>query len=340
MRDKVVLITGAAGEIGQALVRALAKMEAKQILTLDLEPVPSHISQFSEHFQGSVIDRDLIQNLHNNYEIDVIFHLAALLSTRAEHSPGYAHRVNVDGTLMLLEIAAEQSQKREEAVQFLYPSSVAVYGLPDVETKAAHPRISENEWTTPISMYGANKLYGELLGIYYSHHYKQLSERNLTKLDFRALRYPGLVSAFTLPSGGTSDYGPEMLHAAAKGEHYSCFVRPDTTIPFMAMPDGVKAILDLARAPRDALSRSVYNVSSFSLSAEEFRINVLKAFPMAEIDFVQDEKRQAIVDSWPQDVDDSAARLDWNWQQEYDLERCFTEYLVPNIQKRYAEKQI
>jgi threonine 3-dehydrogenase len=156
-------------------------------------------------------------------------------------------------------------------------------------------------------------------------------------LDFRALRFPGLVSAFTLPSGGTSDYGPEMLHAAAKGEPYACFVRPDVRIPFMAMPDAVKSLLKLANAPSESLNQRVYNVSSFSLSAEEFKNKVLEYFPEADISFKPDLKRQNIVDSWCADMDDSPARRDWGWQPEYNLDKAFEDYLVPNIRKRYRE---
>jgi len=149
------------------------------------------------------------------------------------------------------------------------------------------------------------------------------------------LRFPGLISAQTVPSGGTSDYGPEMLHAAAKGVPYACFVREDVTIPFMAMPDAVKALHNLTEAPAEALKRRVYNVTSFSLSASEFRDWVLKFFPTAQITFQPDTKRQAIVDSWPADLDDSSARREWSWQPEYDIERSFREYLVPEITRRY-----
>ena len=337
MRKKVVLITGAAGEIGQALVRELAESEQSLILTLDLQALPQDLAAPITHIQGSITDKHLLDRLVSEYEIDLIYHLAALLSTRAEYSPGTAHQVNVEGSLLLLELAAQQSEWRGRPVQFLFPSSLAAYGMPDLETKAAYPRVREWEWNYPSTMYGCNKLYGELLGTYYSRHYKQLAEKAPVMLDFRALRFPGLISAHTLPSGGTSDYGPEMLHAAAKGEPYACFVRPDTTIPFMAMPDAVKALLTLARTPIKSLSRTVYNVTSFSLSAEDFRQQVLRAFPKAEVTFEPHEKRQKIVDTWPMDMDDSAARKDWGWGPDYDLERCFGEYLVPNIKERYKQ---
>jgi nucleoside-diphosphate-sugar epimerase len=187
-------------------------------------------------------------------------------------------------------------------------------------------------------MYGSNKLYCEMLGVYYSKYYRQLAVERPVMVDFRSVRFPGLISAFTVPSGGTSDYGPEMLHAAAQGKPYACFVRADTRIPFMAMPDAITALLKLAAAPLEKLTRRVYNVTSFSLSAAEFRDWVLEAFPKAEITFAPDLRRQAIVDSWPEDMNDNDARRDWGWQPEYNLERSFREYLVPNITRRYQGK--
>ena len=155
-------------------------------------------------------------------------------------------------------------------------------------------------------------------------------------LDFRGIRFPGLISAFTLPSGGTSDYAPEMIHAAARGESYDCFVTPEARIPFLVMPDAIQSLLRLARAPKEALSRLVYNVTSFSLSSAEIRDLVKAAFPGAEIRFVVDEKRQAIIDTWPADLDDTAARRDWGWEPEFDVERSFNEYLIPNIKQMYS----
>jgi nucleoside-diphosphate-sugar epimerase len=139
-----------------------------------------------------------------------------------------------------------------------------------------------------------------------------------------------------MPSGGTSDYAPEMIHAAAKGEPYACFVRPDTTIPFMAMPDGVGALLKIAAAPRDRLNRTAYNLTAFNPSAARVKEVVQRAFPAAAITFEVDRKRQGIVDSWPADVDDTAARTDWGFAPEYDFDRAFSEYLIPTIRKRYA----
>ncbi len=335
MRKKVILVTGAAGELGHALVKQLAAEENNRVVTLDLHSLPDDIAYSSVHVEGDILDRSLLARMISEYEIDIIFHLAALLSTRSEFSPETAHRVNVEGTIELLKLASEQSEWRGQPVQFLFPSSIAVYGLPDLETKSRYEKVREWEWNYPSTMYGCNKLYCEMLGIYFSQHYRQLAADQPVMLDFRALRYPGLISAFTVPSGGTSDYGPEMLHAAAQGEPYPCFVREDVRIPFMAMPDAVTAMLKLAQAPQEALNHRVYNVSSFSLSAADFRENVLASFPEAEIDFHPDSKRQSIVDSWPADLDDSAARRDWGWDPLYDVDRSFKDYLVPNIQDRY-----
>jgi len=338
MRKKAILITGASGEIGQALVKLLTEQYAGPILTLDIQPVPDAIRSMVIPLQGDILDHNLLSRLISEYEIETIYHLAALLSTRSEFTPEAAHRVNVEGTMGLLHLAAEQSEWRGQPVKFIFPSSIAVYGLPDLETKNTYARVREWEWNYPRTMYGCNKLYCEQLGTYFSRHYRQLAADRPVMLDFRSLRFPGLISAYTVPSGGTSDYGPEMLHAAAQGEPYACFVREDVRIPFMVMPDAIKALLLVTAAPRTSLSRLVYNVTSFSLSAGEFRQRVLRAFPNAQITFEPDLKRQAIVDSWPADLDDTHARREWGWQPDYEVDRAFTEYLVPTIRSRYQPK--
>jgi nucleoside-diphosphate-sugar epimerase len=335
MRKKVTLITGAGGEVGQALVRNLSEQSTSQLLTLDIRPLPEEMGHYSTHIVGDILDKTLLSRLVSEYEIVTIYHLAALLSTRGEFTPVAAHQVNVEGTLGLLQMAAEQSEWRGDPVMFIFPSSIAAYGMPDLKTKAKFPRVREWEWNYPITMYGCNKLYCEMLGTYFSQYYRQLAAERPVMLDFRCVRFPGLISAFTIPSGGTSDYGPEMLHAAAQNESYACFVRQDAQIPFMAMPDAVTALLCLARAPRVALTRSVYNVTSFSLTAAQIQTEVLRAFPDARICFQPDIKRQAIVDSWPADLNDHDARRDWGWQPDFDMERCFLEYLIPNIVRRY-----
>jgi threonine 3-dehydrogenase len=337
MTQKAVLVTGACGEIGQALVQGLAKQGNYRIVTTDLMPLPETLKGLSaEHVQGDLVYR--VKQFYD-YDFDIIFHLAASLSSKAEIATEEAHRINVDGTLQLLMLAAYKSERYGKAVKFLFPSSIAAYGFPNLEAKHAAGRVKEDEWNLPHTMYGCNKLYCEKLGMYYSLYYgqKHLDPQPPVMLDFRAIRFPGLISAYTLPSGGTSDYGPEMLHAAAQGKDYVCFVREDTKISFMAMPDAIKALLMLTEAPRQQLSRMVYNIDAFSLTAGEFRERALKAFPGATITFEPNPRRQGIVDSWPEDVDDSQARADWGWAPDYDIERFFDEYFLPEIKKRYGK---
>lgn len=336
MSDRQVLVTGACGEIGQALVQELSKRGGYRIVTSDLMPLPDSIKDFSaEHVQGDLVYK---VKIFYDYDFEVIFHLAASLSSKAEVATEEAHRINVEGTMQLLMLAAYRSEKYGRAVKFIFPSSIAAYGMPDLETKRAAGAVKEEEWDNPHTMYGCNKLYCEKLGTYYSKYFgqKHLDEKPPVMLDFRAIRFPGLISAFTLPSGGTSDYGPEMLHAAAQGRPYACFVRPDTKISFMAMPDAIKSMLMLMDAPRESLTRTVYNVAAFAISAEEFCRRAAAAFPGAQITFEPNPRRQGIVDSWPEDVDDSRARRDWNWKPDYDVDRFFEEYFLPEIQKRYG----
>ncbi len=219
MRKPVVLITGAGGEIGHGLIDRLAGQSARAVVTLDVARLdPSIAAKVDREITGSILDRSVLERILAEFQVELVFHLAALLSTRAEFTPVTAHQVNVEGTLNLLEFAQHEAESHGRPVVFMYPSSIAAYGLPDLATKARAGRVSEDEWAHPTTMYGCNKLYCEQLGRYYAQHYKQLAaERASGRVDFRSVRFPGLISAQTVPSGGTSDYAPEMMHAAAKG---------------------------------------------------------------------------------------------------------------------------
>jgi threonine 3-dehydrogenase len=338
MRKPVTLITGAGGEIGHGLVTRLGA-SGTPIITLDVTALdPTLAPHVTRVFTGSITDTNLLDRILAEFEVELVFHLAALLSTRAEFTPVTAHHVNVEGTLNLLEFSQRQGESHGRPVIFVYPSSIAAYGLRDLAAKMRAGRVREDDCAVPTTMYGCNKLYCEQLGRYYACHYKQLSADATPHVDFRCVRFPGLISGTTLPSGGTSDYASEMIHAAAKGKPYACFVRPDTTIPFMAMPDAVEALLTLGHSPRERLTRTAYNVTAFSSSAAEIRDAVLKAFPNATIAYDVDPKRQSIIDSWPADLDDSAARADWGFKPTYDFARAFSEYLVPMIRERYARR--
>lgn len=336
MRKPVILITGANGEIGHGLVQHYGDSHDYQIIALDLKPIDARLGDHCVAcIQGDILDNNLLQRLVSEYEIHAIYHLAALLSTRAEYTPDTAHGVNVNGTLNLLKLAHEQARWHGNPVRFIFPSSIAAYGIPDLETKAKAGALKEHEWNEPATMYGCNKLYCEHLGRYFTKHFRQLAvEWAPSGVCFRAIRFPGLISAETLPSGGTSDFAPEMLHAAAKGEPYACFVTEDARIPFMVMSDAIKALVQLERADPERLTQRVYNVTAFSPTAAELRDKVLEYFPSARISFDPDHPRNNIVSSWPADVDDTPARRDWNWSPEYDFNRAF-EYLVPHIKQHY-----
>jgi len=369
MRKPAVLVTGAGGEVGYGLIERYSPTDNEQLVALDLKELPSEVrAKCAASIIGDILDDNLLQRLVTEYEIHGIYHFAALLSTRAEYTPETAHRVNVEGTLNLLRLAHEQARWHGHTVKFIFPSSIAVYGLPangeyripSSECRTADGghrqansafairhspfkdrigKVKETEWVFPTTMYGCNKSYCEQLGRYYALYYRQLAAEVVPSgVDFRSLRFPGLISAATMPTGGTSDYAVEMIHAAAQGKPYACFVSAEARIPFMVMPDAIRALQQLAAAPKENLTQQVYNVTSFSLSAGELRMRVLAAFPNAEITFEPDAARARIVDSWPADVDDSPARRDWRWQPEYDADRAFADYFVPEISRRYAGK--
>jgi nucleoside-diphosphate-sugar epimerase len=333
----VALITGANGEIGRSLVERLHADGRYDIVALDLSPVPDRVRALcAETYAGNILDKNLLDQIAAHHEVGAVFHLAALLSSRGERDPELAHQINVDGTLHLMRMAQNETQRRGAPVRFVFPSSIAVYGVADLAEKARVGKVREEQCCEPITMYGCNKLYCEHLGRYFTRHYRALAPTPGPRVDFRALRFPGLISADTVPSGGTSDFGPEMLHAAAQAKPYACFVGPDARIPFMAMPDAIRALLMILDAEPATLSRVAYNIGAFSLSAREIEDRVRAAFPAAQVRYEPVPSRARIVDSWPEDVDDSAARADWGWRPAYDATRAFDQYLVPAVRARYG----
>ena len=339
---RAVLITGALGEIGHGLIEYFSDNSPEiNIVAVDIASPPP--DWFAANYSNltfvtaDICDVSLWQRLGAEFDFERIFHLAGVLSTGGEKNPERAHQVNVQGSFGLISFAREQSEKRGRSTIFLFPSTIAAYGIPSIEAKNKAGKIREDQFLTPITIYGANKLYVESLGNYFSEHYKQLLKSAArSKIDFRAIRFPGILSADTVPTGGTSDYGPEILHAAAKGVPYSCFVAEQARLPFIVMPDAVKALIDLSLAPAQQLRQRVFNVGSFSISASEIEIEARKYFPTLRVTYSIDQSRNRIVDSWPADVDDSAARRDWGWNPKYDRARAFAEYMIPGVSKRYG----
>lgn len=338
MSESVVLVTGCSGEVGHGLLEQLSSQSEQQIIAIDRREInPGSRASFRNvtFMRGDIRDRGFLATLQRNYSIDSVFHLAALLSTAAERDPFRACEVNVMGTMNLLEIAVAQAELRAQAVKFVFPSSIAAQGFSPAEKAECHHAVSEDDYLHPITVYGLNKLSIEGLGEYFSSRYRNGALSSEQRVDFRSVRFPGLLSAKTLPTGGTSDFGPEMLHAAAQGKPYSCFVPPEARIPFMVMPDAIKALLDLHAADAQRLSKRVYNVSSFSLSAKEIEEVVRSAFPNAQVEYEPDNRRTEIIESWPEEIDDSRARQDWGWAPEFDKRRAFEEYLIPGVNERY-----
>ncbi len=334
-----VLVTGASGEMGHGLINFLADEGKYDIIATDFTPLDRNLNaKCSAFYQGNILDNNLIGQISVTHQFRVIYHLASILSSAGERDPYRTHEVNVEGAFSLLNIARNQSQLMDEPVIFMFPSSIAVYGMPNLEIKASTGKVGEDNFLHPILMYGMNKLYVEHLGRYFSGFYKLLAGSNGEsggKVDFRSIRFPGILSADTLPTGGTTDFAPYMVHCAAKGEAYESFCRPDTRLPFMLMPEAVKALIQLTRANKSSLTKTVYNVGSFSTSAEEIRSEVLKSFPSAKIGWGKVNMRQTILDSWPADVDDTAARTDWGWRSKYSMVEAFSNYLIPAVTRRY-----
>ena len=322
IRKSSILITGAGGEVGSQLISTLSQNENINLVTLDLHPLESTVSHMvSDKITGNILDSKLIDQINLEFKIKEIYHLAAVLSTRAELSPEIAHDINVNGTINLLELALKQSKSQNKKIKFFFPSSIAVYGVDKKEKNCM-----ENDSLNPITVYGSNKLYAEKLGIYYSTHYDQLSN-NKHFIDFRSLRFPGLISSNTVPSGGTSDFIPEMWHSIKNDNSYECFVDKNSRLPFLAMPDAIKAINELMAMSPEQIQSRVYNVTSFNPSAGEFSKLIKEFYPTAKVSYNVNNVRQKLVDSWPSNVDDSLAKKEWGWSADYNLDRTMNEYL-------------
>jgi nucleoside-diphosphate-sugar epimerase len=342
-RHPAIFITGAGGEVGHGLISSLSGSDRTDIVATDLRELDEPTRSLCVGtYLADVCDRDAIDRILSMYQVTEIFHLAAVLSSRAEFAPEVAHQVNVGGTINILQFAADHGRTYGKPVKVIFPSSIATYGFSTIRQKMEAGAVGEHEFLRPRTMYGCNKLYCENLGRYYTCFYRQLAaDSSLSEdgtrgyVDFRCIRYPGLISTDTIPTGGTSDFVPEMLHAAARGEPYTCFVREDTRIPFMTMPEAIESTLKLAAAERSDLNQIVYNISSFNPSAGEVAELIHQYFPKSSITFEPDPRRQAMVDSWPEAVDCSAAVEDWGFKSRWSLQSAFDEYIIPNIKKRY-----
>ena len=315
---KRILITGAAGQIGSELALALrAKHGPGNVLVTDVVRPASPLAGSGPFETLDITDRGALDGLIRKFRVDTVYHLAALLSATGEKNPQKAWDININGLYNVLEAAREHGLAR-----VFSPSSIAVFG-------PATPRENTPQDTVldPKTIYGVTKVAGELLCDYYVQRYG---------LDVRGCRYPGIISHQTLPGGGTTDYAVAIFYEAVKHGLYTCFLREDTRLPMMYMPDCLKCTLDLMDADLAGLRHhSNFNVTAMSFTAGELAAEIRKRVPSFVCEYRPDF-RQAIADSWPASIDDSAARRQWGWKPSYDLARM-TDDMLAVLGRRQAE---
>ena len=294
-----ILVIGANGQLGTELTTALAALYGEEhVIAADINKPANNVIRFE---QLDILDRERLKHIIQQYQISEVYLLAALLSASGEKNPMQAWQVNMNGLMYVLELAREGVIKK-----VFWPSSIAVFGATTPKTDTPQETI-----TSPDTMYGITKLAGERLCAYYAKKFQ---------VDVRSLRYPGLVGYKALPGGGTTDFAVDIYHKALEGETFECFLKPDTRLPLMYMPDAVKATLDLMQAESQQITvRSSYNVAGFSSSPVEIFIAISKHISDFSVTYKPDF-RQQIADSWPNSIDDQQAKCDWGWQYQYTLE--------------------
>ena len=299
---KKILVTGATGQIGSELTIALRRRYgAENVLAAGHKrPALSELTQLGPFCRLDARDLPAIKQVVEDNNIDTIFHLAALLSAVGEEKPQQAWDVNMNGLINVLEIS------RVHQCALFFPSSIAAFGpeTPSMDTP-------QDTIQRPTTIYGITKVSGELLCDYYYHHFG---------VDTRGLRYPGLISSRVLPGGGTTDYAVDIFYAAIKTQHYDCFLRADTQLDMMYMPDAIAAAIHLMTVDSRLLKhRNAFNVTAMSFTPQQLAAEIQKHIPEFTISYSVDPLRQVIADSWPRHMSDSAARAEWGWQAQFDL---------------------
>ena len=311
-----ILITGAGGQIGSELAGLLrTRGSADAVVVSDIRDLSEELGGPAEVLD--VLDGKRLGELVATHRFDTIFHLAAILSATGEKNPQRCYRINADGLFNVLEVAREYGVKK-----VIVPSSIAAFGpsTPDNPSELTIQR--------PTTMYGVTKVFGELMADYYFAKYG---------LDVRGVRYPGIISWKTEPGGGTTDYAVAVYYEALRTGRYAYFVREDTVLPMMYMPDALKALVDLADAEGSRLRHRTYNVASMSFSAGELTEAVRRQLPDFRATYEPDQ-RQAIADSWPRHLDDRAAREEWDWTPAWDIDRMSRD-MVENLRAKFAAQR-
>jgi len=311
VKDKILVI-GSSGQIGVELTLALRKIYGNNnVIASDLREENELLKGTGPYVSIDVMNKEMLHVQIIRQNITQIYLLAAILSATGEKNPGLAWHLNMQGLLNVLDIAREENLKK-----VYWPSSIAVFGPTSPKQNCPQQTIIE-----PTTVYGISKYAGEFWCNYYNIKYG---------LDVRSLRYPGLISYKSAPGGGTTDYAVEIFHEALEEKKYTSFLREDTYLPMMYMPDAIRATIELMEAPVDKISvRTSYNISALSFSPKEISAAIQKHIPEFTIDYKPDY-RQAIADSWPQSIDDSVAEKDWGWKPKFDL-ATMTEDMLKNL---------
>lgn len=310
MIKEKILVIGASGQIGVERTLALRKIYGNSnVVASDLREENELLKGSGPYVSLDVMNREMLHVQVIRQNVTQIYLLAAILSATGEKNPNLAWHLNMQGLLNVLELA------REEKLHKVYwPSSIAVFGPTSPKKNCPQQTIIE-----PTTVYGISKYAGEFWCNYYHHRYG---------VDIRSLRYPGLISYKSAPGGGTTDYAVEIFHEALEHKKYECFLKEDTYLPMMYMPDAIRATIELMEAPSDKISiRTSYNLSGMSFSPKEITSEIRKHIPGFAISYKPDY-RQAIADSWPQSIDDSVARRDWQWKEEFGLAAMTSDMLA------------
>lgn len=316
MAEERILITGASGQIGTELTHALGERYGMEnIVATDIQdPADSDVS----FIILDVLNEQRMREILEDYRITQVYHLAAILSANGEWNPSKTWNVNMNGLLSLLSHCVDLKIKK-----LFYPSTIGVFGGPT--EKVMTPQHSP---MTPATVYGMSKLAGELWCNYYHKRYE---------LDVRSIRFPGIISYKAAPGGGTTDYAVEIYHEAIQNAEYNCFLREDTRLPMIYMPDAIRGTIELMDAPADNIQeRTSYNMAGMSFDPAEVAASIQQHIPDFKITYEPDF-RQEIADSWTESIDDSAARKDWGWKPEYDLASMTSDMLM-HLGKRYKHK--
>lgn len=314
-----ILVIGACGQLGSELTNELGQLHGEDnVIASDISDAVEGIKAF-DFVKLNVMDKEVIDEVISQYQITQIYHLAAILSAKGEEKPLWAWDLNMTGLLNILEAA-----KNHKLNKVYWPSSIAVFGPSTPRQNTAQDSIMD-----PNTVYGISKLAGERWCEYYYEKYG---------VDVRSLRYPGLIGYKSLPGGGTTDYAVDIYHKALANEPFTSFLSEDTRLPMMYMSDAIKATIDLMEAPLERIKvRSSYNIAALSFTPKEIAMSIQRHYPNFRMSCVPDF-RQAIADSWPESIDDSVARNDWGWKENFSLDRM-TDDILSNLPTYFPTKE-